>query len=60
MEKIKIGAVIQMVKTGKRYIVEEVKPSAAWPCDWVAGIVNFSRSALKQRIAVGSAIVVEH
>ena len=59
MEKIKIGAVIQMVKTGKRYIVEEIKPSGV-ALRLGSRIVNFSRSALKQRIAVGSAIVIEH
>lgn len=58
MEKIKIGAVIEMVKTGKRYIVESIKPSGIMLRRNDHG-VSFSWSALKDRIARKTAVVHE-
>lgn len=58
MEKIKIGAVIEMVKSGKRYIVEN-KSASKITLRLNDRVVCFSWSALKDRIARKVAIVHE-
>ena len=59
IEHISIGTIIEMVRTGKRFVVESITPQgiALKEC---SRLVTFSRSALNERLKRNSAIIVQH
>jgi hypothetical protein len=59
IEHVTIGTIIEMVKTGRRFVVDSISPQgiALKEC---SRIVNFSRSALSERLKRKSAIIVQY
>ena len=59
IENITIGTIIEMVKTGKRFVVDSISPQGIVLKE-CSRLVTFSRSALNERLKRNSAIIVQH
>jgi len=59
IEHVTIGTIIEMVKTGKRFVVDSISPQGIVLKE-CSRLVKFSRSALNERFKRKSAIIVEH
>jgi hypothetical protein len=59
IDHISIGTIIQMVRTGKEFVVDSISPSQIVLKE-CSRIVSFSRSALNERLKNKSAVILEH
>jgi len=59
IENISIGTIIQMVRTGKQYVVDSISPTA-FVLKECSRFVTFSRSALNERLKRKSAFIVQY
>lgn len=59
MEKISIGTIIEMVRTGKRFVVDSISPQGIVLKE-CSRVVTFSRSALNERLKRKSAVIIEY
>ena len=59
IEHISIGTIIEMVKTGKQFVVDSITPQGIVLKE-CSRLVTFSRSALNERLKRKSAFIVQH
>jgi len=59
IENISIGTIIQMVRTGKQYVVDSISPQGIVLKE-CSRFVTFSRSALNERFKRKSAFIVQY
>ena len=59
IEHITIGTIIQMAKTGKKFVVDNVTTSG-FVLKECSRFVTFSKSALNERLQKKSAIILKH
>ena len=59
IEQISKGTIIQMVKTGKEFIVDSISPRTIVLRECTR-FVSFSKSALNERLKNKSAVILQH
>ena len=59
IENISIGTIIEMVRTGKRFVVDSISPQGIVLKE-CSRLVTFSRSALNERFKRKSAVIIEY
>lgn len=59
IEHLTIGTIIQMVRTGKQFVVDRISPTGI-DLKQCSRIVTFSRSALNERLKRKSAVIIQH
>ena len=59
IENISIGTIIEMVKTGKQFVVDSITPQGIVLKE-CSRLVTFSRSALNERLKRKSAFIVQY
>jgi len=59
VDEIKIGSIIQMVRTGKEFIVDRITPTGIVLREYTT-FVSFSKPALNERLKRKSAIIIQY
>lgn len=59
VEHLSKGSIIQMVRTGKEFIVDKITPTGVVLRECTT-FVSFSKSALNERLKRKSAIIIQH
>jgi len=59
IEHLSVGSIIEMVRTGKQFVVDRISPSGVVLKECTR-FVSFSKSALNERLKRKSARIVKH
>jgi len=59
IENINIGTIIEMVRTGKQFVVDSISPKGVVLRECTR-FVSFSKSALNERLKSKSAVIIQY